>query len=218
MAEKTEVTNSQQTQPDFICSVGDIAAAFGLTERSVQMLTKEKILPRARRGQYNLFFAAQAYVKHLKDRISGNVLIPEQDDLKGRKMKADTEEREAKAALRQIQLAEERKALFRRDEIISQWESRLVEFKSAMLGLPRRVAFQVTDPVLRIQVEEEVHAFVIELLEQYSREGIVPDSRLGEGNLSEGINPAKENKRKRVGRQKQNTDNPNTNAGAVANT
>ena len=150
-------------------------------ERNVQILAKEKVIPRAKRGRYDLFATAQAYIRHLKDRLGGKIIEPEQGDLKGRKLKAETEEREAKAALRRIELEEELGKLLRREDVERQWSARLVEFKAAMLELPKRVAFRFTDPDIKMHVEEEVNTHVIEILAKYSRDGIVPDRPVGDG-------------------------------------
>jgi hypothetical protein len=145
-----------------------------MSERNIQLLVKEKILPRASRGQYNLFFAGKAYIKYLKDRLGGKITDPAEGDLKGRKLKAETEEREAKAALRRIELEEEQGKLFRKEEVIRQWSARLIEFKAAMLELPKQVAFRFADPDVRMHIEEEVSTAVAEILSRYSRNGICP--------------------------------------------
>ena len=187
----------------YSCNTAKIAALFEMTERNVQILAKDKIIPRAKRGQYDLFLTAKAYIRHLKDRLGGRIVEPEQDDLKGRKLKAETEEREAKAALRQLELEEETGKLFRREEVYRQWTSRLIEFKAAMLELPKKVAFRFTDPDVRMHVEEEVYAYVVEILERYSREGIVPDGPLGDGDHAEGAATAPPDHGKSVGGRKQ---------------
>jgi hypothetical protein len=62
--------------------------------------------------------------------------------------------------------------LFKREEIINQWSARLLEFKAAMLELPKLIAFKFTDPDIKVRVEEEVSARVSEILSRYSRGGI----------------------------------------------
>ena len=60
--------------------------------------------------------------------------------------------------------------LLKLEDVARQWTSRYVEVKAAMLEFPKRVAFRFTDPEVRLRVEEEANAFVVELLERYSRE------------------------------------------------
>lgn len=196
--------NKPQEESVYICNTAQIAELFEVTERSVQILAQDKIIPRAKRGQFDLFLTAKAYIRNLKDRLGGKIIEPEQDDLKGRKLKAETEEREAKAALRRLELEEELGKLFRREEIDRQWTSRLIEVKAAMLEMPKRVAFRFTDPDVRIHVEEEVYAYVVEMLDRYSRSGIVPDSPVGAGDYAKSAETASTDLGKSVGRQKQN--------------
>lgn len=191
---------------------------LGMTERNVQLLAKDRIIPRERRGQYNLFAVASSYIKYLTDRLAGNIVVADQDDLKARKMRAETEEREAKAELRKIQLAEERAALFRREEIEQQWASRLVEFKAAMQQLPQLISFRFTDPETRLLVNEEVTAFVHEVLERYSRDGIIPDRSVGEELVSAVTDSSAKNNGERVGRQKQGTRTSKCSAGSMEDT
>lgn len=159
-----------------------------MTERNVQLLVKEKVIPRAKHGRFDLALASQAYIKNLKDRMAGHIVSPDQNDLKSRKLKAETEEREAKAALRQIELEVEKGNLLRRDEVTQGRIARLVELRAAMLELPRRAAFRFSDPRVKLEVEEEVNKFVVECLDRYSRDGIIPEERLDSGGV-EGIAP-----------------------------
>jgi phage terminase Nu1 subunit (DNA packaging protein) len=48
-----------------------IAKLFGLTERRVQQLAKDGIIPRAERGKYDLIGAVQGYIKYLQERAVG---------------------------------------------------------------------------------------------------------------------------------------------------
>ena len=49
--------------------VATIAKLLLLTERRVQQLTREGVLPRADRGRYELAPVVQAYVRYLRDRM-----------------------------------------------------------------------------------------------------------------------------------------------------
>lgn len=52
-------------------SVSELARLFHLTERRVQQLAKEGIIPKAKRGQYELEAAVEGYVHYLQERASG---------------------------------------------------------------------------------------------------------------------------------------------------
>ena len=102
-------------------------------------------------------------------------------DLNQRLLMAQTLEREAKARQAQYQADVMEGKLLKLEDVARQWMSRYVEVKAAMLEFPKRVAFRFTDPEVRLRVEEEANAFVVELLERYSREGILPDGSVGAG-------------------------------------
>lgn len=48
-----------------------IAKLFNLTERRVQQLAKENIIPKAERGKYDLVGSVRGYVKYLQERALG---------------------------------------------------------------------------------------------------------------------------------------------------
>jgi phage terminase Nu1 subunit (DNA packaging protein) len=57
------------TLPSYPAST--IAKLFNLTERRIQQLAKEGIIPKSERGKYSLVAVVQGYVKYLQDRAAG---------------------------------------------------------------------------------------------------------------------------------------------------
>src|SRR5579862_6992873 len=55
------------------CSAATLAKLFNLTERRIQQLAKDKIIPKSERGKYELILAVQGYVKYLQERAQGRV-------------------------------------------------------------------------------------------------------------------------------------------------
>lgn len=96
-------------------------------------------------------------------------------------MIADTEEREAKAKKAQIAVAISEGRLMKRDDVVREWTARVLEVRSALLELPRRVGAQFPDVDTRNAVEEEVERTVYETLERYSRRGISSGGLLDDG-------------------------------------
>jgi hypothetical protein len=94
------------------------------------------------------------------------------DDLNQRKLKADTEYREAKAAREQLmkELAEGK--YFLKDEVVGEWVRRVHEIRTAILALPRKVAAVFPDPEIRVTVESEMTTIAHEILDRYAREGV----------------------------------------------
>ncbi len=156
------------------CSTGEIADLFGMTERSVQTLARNGIIPRLRQGRFDLIDTVKAYVKYLREKAAGQVEAMKESP-KTRLLRAQADECEAKAVLRHMEVEVERGKLLKRSDIERQLYARFIEIKAALLEMPRRVAFRFTDPEISLYVEEEVNTLVGEILAQYSREGILPD-------------------------------------------
>jgi len=85
---------------------GTIAKLLMLTERRVQQLAKDGIIPKAERGRYELAPAVQGYIRFLQDRnvTAGNVVPIDFSAEKARKLKAEREkiEIEVQRAKREI--------------------------------------------------------------------------------------------------------------------
>lgn len=77
--------------------IGTIAKLLLLTDRRVQQLAKEGVLPRGERGRYELVPVVQSYIKYLKDRAIGADMPGDEGDHKRRllKARADIAEMEA---------------------------------------------------------------------------------------------------------------------------
>ena len=57
--------------PSLAHSALELATLFHLTERRIQQLAKDKIIPKAKRGKYDLMAAIRGYVKYLQERAAG---------------------------------------------------------------------------------------------------------------------------------------------------
>lgn len=163
----------EQSLNQIFCNKEMLAALLILTPRRIDQLAKLRIVPKAGCNRFELVPAVQAYVSFLQGPAKGAIL-GEGGDLNERLLNAQVVEREAKARLAQYQADREEGKLLSLEEVSTQWAARYIELKAELLELPRRAAFQFTDPTVRVNVEEEMSAFVHEALERYSREGIRP--------------------------------------------
>ena len=186
-------------------SVDDIANLFLVSDRWVRELTRRKIFKQMKRGFYDLVPTVQAYVSYLNQKAqSGDAEEETGDGLAVRKLRAETEEKEAKARKARYQADVLEGKLLKLEEVERQWMGRYIELKAAMLEFPKRVAFCFTDPDVRLVVEEEANTFVIELLERYSRDGIVPDGPVGAADTAPSAKTPAADDGQRVGKRKQN--------------
>jgi phage terminase Nu1 subunit (DNA packaging protein) len=126
-----------------------IAKLLMLTERRVQQLAKEGVVPKAERGRYELAPAVQGYIRYLQDRAAG--AAPQAGTIdyhveKARKTKAEADIAEIEAAKRRgdaIDAAEVKRA----------WQLILGEVRANLLGnTPQRI----TSLVLGLDDEAQI--------------------------------------------------------------
>ena len=161
---KVSVTDSM-----LLYSTEDISALLGMTPQWVRKLSKEGVIPQSSRGKFDLFPTIKRYIAYLKESQKEQTGPSDQKKMKARKLKAETEEREARAKLAEIQLDEKAGKLISREDVIREWSGRCVEVKAALLGLPQEIGFLFPDSEYRYMIEERVEQFVYETLERYSR-------------------------------------------------
>ena len=139
-----------------------------MTDRRVRQLAQQGILPRDEKGRYPMRDCVLAYIAYLKSNPDESASVKE---LEYRKLKAETEERQAKADKAQLDLDERRGELISRADMYREWIGRCVELRAAMLGLPTELGFRFTADDTRALVEEVSEEFVRTTLETWSREG-----------------------------------------------
>ncbi len=74
-----------------------IATLLNISERRIEQLVKQKIIPKAGRGVFDLGPTVQAYVRYLQGLCSGAIKAGEPSELDRRLMEARVLERESKA-------------------------------------------------------------------------------------------------------------------------
>ena len=122
-----------------------IATLLNISERRIEQLVKQKIIPKAGRGVFDLGPTVQAYVRYLQGLSSGALKTGEPTELDRRLMEARVLERESKA----------RQAKYRADAM----EQEIREHR-LHTEIPQRLRERNYDP----QLIDEVMAVVIEIL------------------------------------------------------
>lgn len=136
-----------------------ICKLLDLSERRVQQLSAEGVIPRAERGRYELEAAIRGYVHYLRDRsLDGGVVSLE--EARKRKIAAEAE-------LAEIELAKARADVVAIDDVAKQWDTILANVRTRFLALPTKVAPMVapeTDQSLVKEfIEDAVHTALGEL-------------------------------------------------------
>lgn len=117
--------------------VATIAKLLMMSERRVQQLTKDGVIPKAERGRYELAPAVQGYIRFLQDRQAGNASQVESIDYhveKARKIKFEADIAEVEAAKRRGEAIDAQ-------EVKRAWQLILGEIRANLLNnTPARIA------------------------------------------------------------------------------
>jgi len=96
-------------------SAPTIAHLFNLTERRVQQLAKEKVIPKPPHGKYELIGAVRGYIQYLKERASGQQSVA--TEYPSERLRLIT----AQANEIELSVAEPRAELVSIDELLIVW-------------------------------------------------------------------------------------------------
>lgn len=140
--------------------VSTIAKLFDLTERRVQQLTKEGVIPKSSRGKYELVPTVKGYINYLKGRASdGSITNVATERARLIKMQAD------KLA---IELDEEKGRLLDAEKAIKAWDNLISHCRAVLLGIPNRLANQVVAINNAQEVAQILKQAIYEALEELS--------------------------------------------------
>lgn len=120
---------SNATQP-----ISVIARLLDLSERRVQQLSREGVVPKAKRGQYDLIGSVRGYVRYLRDQAQkAQAGAPDYAAERARFIRA-------RADLAEMEAEEKRHALIAAEQIEAAWIAVLALLRTRMLALPDRLA------------------------------------------------------------------------------
>lgn len=112
---------------------------LNLTPRRVQQLAKQGVIPRANRGVYPLAACVRGYIQFLQRAIESGGAAQRRDEQAGlaqaRARKAD-----ADAALAELDLAQKRGELVRRDDVLRAWDNVLDRLRARIVAFPPKAA------------------------------------------------------------------------------
>lgn len=149
------------TEPNYPASF--YAKLFNITERRIQQLAKDGIIPKAARGKYPLIGAIKAYVKYLQDRALGSEVTPgdlQVERIRLTKANADKVELEVALLEGSVILAETVEAV----------QSRMIStFRARCLSIPTKVAPRLTMTndlaIIEVEVRDAIYDALSELSE-----------------------------------------------------
>ena len=123
-----------------------IAKLFGITERRVQQLAKDGILPVASKRPYkfDLLPTIQAYIRYLNDRLANKDKGEEYSTAEYDKLRAEANIKQSKDKIAEMQLKELEGKMHRSEDVEAMTEDLVYTIRSLILALPGRLAVDVT--------------------------------------------------------------------------
>ncbi len=110
-----------------------IAKLLKLTERRVQQLAKDDIIPKAERGKYDLISSVHGYIDFLKAKAGGDFTAEDVIKNKNKLMKA-------KAEIAEIEKMKATGELIPKEEVKRTWLELVQKVKQKLLSIPNKVA------------------------------------------------------------------------------
>ena len=147
-----------------------IAKLFGVTDRRVQQLAKEGIIPAAQTRPYkfDLLPTVQAYIKHLSEKANGreqksnDVAQAEAD-----RVRAEADIKQAKAKIAEMQLKEMEGSMHRSEDVKAMTTDLVFTIRGMIMALPGRLAMdvaQVSNPAeVSVLIRDECYKILEEL-------------------------------------------------------
>lgn len=143
--------------------VASLAKVFNLTERRIQQLARDGVIPKPEKGKYDFLGSTRAYIKYLQDRSTGRENEP-QDAYVERarllKAQADKTEHEVRVLIGEVITKEE--AFLMLTEVIS-------VLRSKFMALPSRAAPELQHLTTYAEIESCLKGNVYEILTEVTR-------------------------------------------------
>jgi len=117
--------------------VSTIAKLFGLSERRIQQLAQEGIIPKPEKNQYELVGCVRAYINYLQQRAFGKGTAPKDTHLERARLI------KAQADIAEIDLAQRTGALITVERVEADWMAMINSCRSKLLSIPTKCAYQV---------------------------------------------------------------------------
>lgn len=146
-----------------------IAKLFGVTDRRVQQLAKEGVIPAAQTRPYkfDLLPTVQAYIRHLsakangKEQKSADTVQAEAD-----KLRAEADLKQSKARIAELQLKELEGKMHRSEDVESMTNDLVYTIRAMIMALPGRLAMDVTRATNANEAEVLMRSECYKILEE----------------------------------------------------
>lgn len=123
-----------------------IAKLFGVTDRRVQQLAKEGVIPAAssRPYKFDLLPTVQAYIRYLSDKANGKeTKSADTVQAEADKLRAEADLKQSKAKIADMQLKELEGKMHRSEDVEAMTNELVFTVRSMIMALPGRLAMDV---------------------------------------------------------------------------
>lgn len=160
-------------------SIAVIARLLDLTERRVQQLGRDGVVPKPERGRYDLIGAVRGYVRYLREQVSHNA--GGAADFGAERIRLI----KAKADLAEMEAAKMRGDLVAAAAVEQAWTDILARLRARLLVLPDRIAPLVHEETSIQAARNVIRKAVIEALSEIAATPVVAVDFEGAGAAGE---------------------------------
>ena len=114
-------------------SLSAISQLLKLSERRIQQLAKDEVIPKAQRGEYDMIPCVHGYIDYLKAKIGGEYTAEDLAINRNRLLKAQ-------ADLAEIEKQKQEGELITKEEVKKNWLNLLSVLKTKLLSMPNKLA------------------------------------------------------------------------------
>ena len=148
-------------------SVQVIARLLMISERRVQQLANEGVIPRTESRRYNLEESVQAYIQFLQGKNVGRAMADEQIDFHEEKARLT----KIQADKAQFELDEMARSLVKADDVSREWYNAVSDCKGRLLSIPTKAAPIVAAETSAGACKKIIDDLVFEALEELGSYG-----------------------------------------------
>lgn len=162
--------------------VSTISKLFGISERRVQQLAQEQIIPKPEKNQYELVGCVRAYVSYLQQRAFGKGAAPKEIHLERARLL------KAQADIAEIELAERAGQLVVVERVEADWLAMVTACRAKLLSIPTKTAYQISSLKDVQEIENFLKRVIYETLSElvtyeHQNENISADGEDGDGSV-----------------------------------
>ena len=146
-----------------------IARLFGVTDRRVQQLAKEGIIPAAQTRPYkfDLLPTVQAYIRYLSEKANGKGQKSTDDvQAESDKLRADADLKQYKAKIAELQYNELEGTMHRSEDVEAMTNDLVYTVRSSIMALPGRLAMDVMQAGSAAEASEIIRAECYKILQE----------------------------------------------------